>query len=97
MDKKSFITLGPEEPLTTTTRPEPKLSTILTEDYKRNIFAFAFALGATLSFVTFFYGNVFFFAWQQQRQVTIQRVVLRLKEFTIIMTQLLRLSSSVSS
>jgi hypothetical protein len=45
--------------------PEPKL----TEDYTRNIFAFAFLLGATFSFVAFYYCNVLFFALQQQKQV----------------------------
>jgi hypothetical protein len=82
-----LTTTRPAEPLTsprpaepsTTTRPKPESA--LKEDYVRNIFAFAFALGATYSFVTYYYCNVLFFALQDTKQVKYFIKILQLKQF----------------
>jgi hypothetical protein len=73
------------EPSTTTPRPaelshlaEPSKPSRPSGDYARNIFAFSFALGATFSFVTWFYCNVLFVALQDTKQVIIK---LQLKQF----------------
>ncbi len=50
----------------------------LSGDYARNIFTFAFTLGATFSFVTYYYCNILFVALQDTKQVIIK---LQLKQF----------------
>jgi hypothetical protein len=66
------LMVRPDTDPTTPSQPKPKpsMTPILTEDYIKNIFAFAFSLGATFFFVTFYYCNTLFFAWQGQKQVT---------------------------
>jgi len=39
------------------------------KDRNRNLFAFAFTIGAIVSFVCFYYGSVLCFALQEQKQV----------------------------
>ena len=53
------------EPSTTTSRPR----TMMPGDYAKNLFAFAFALGATFSFAIFYYCLVLFVALQDTQQV----------------------------
>ena len=49
----------------------PKESSMATgeKDRNRNLFAFAFTIGAIVSFVCFYYGSVLCFALQEQKQV----------------------------
>ena len=53
------------EPSTTTSRPRM----MMPGDYAKNLFAFAFALGATFSFAIFYYCLVLFVALQDTQQV----------------------------
>jgi hypothetical protein len=55
------------EPSTTTTTSRPR--TMMPGDYAKNLFAFAFALGATFSFAIFYYCLVLFVALQDTQQV----------------------------
>ncbi len=57
----------PAEPLTMTTT-----STTMPGDYAKNLFAFAFALGATLSSAIFYYCIVLFVALQDTQQVILK-------------------------
>jgi hypothetical protein len=53
-------------------RPAELSSTMMPGDYAKNLFAFAFALGATLSSAIFYYCIVLFVALQDTQQVILK-------------------------